>query len=239
MWKYPRSSPDSGCDCWILSLQTDIRQAVTEVCKTDCFKWLLPIWNQALQKGWMLLPSWWDTEGLSAAPHVPVQLTVFSHGSAACTVRQLKVRLGLQVRAACKQKGCLQDKRKENRYFSFWNSLLLLSRKGMDIGSSGIVLVGIQSAVIPTVVCYLCHVAPSLSIKINTHLKLVAKRISFVWIFWVSHSYVSFCFALLLNFLKDLIDSSSQAGWLPQFKVPVRGFSEVLWQLMSCQMYKN
>lgn len=45
------------------------------------------------------------TEWLSAAPHMPLQLTAFGDGSAVCTVRQLKVWRGLQVQAACKQKG--------------------------------------------------------------------------------------------------------------------------------------
>lgn len=59
------------------------------------------------------------TEWISAAPHTPVQLTALSDGSAACTVRQLKEWLGLQVRAACKQKGQGFFEGKEAVCFSF------------------------------------------------------------------------------------------------------------------------
>jgi len=45
------------------------------------------------------------SEWLFAASHRPVQLSAFSGGSAACTVRPLTVQLGLQVQAACEQKG--------------------------------------------------------------------------------------------------------------------------------------
>lgn len=46
-----------------------------------------------------------NLEYFSAAVPMTVQLAFFSAGTDTCTVRRLKVQLGLQVQAPCKQKG--------------------------------------------------------------------------------------------------------------------------------------